>query len=100
MRVALRSLPDYYQIIAQPISLKEIKRKINNGDLSTVESTKEKIELMFANARQYNMPGSEIVQDVDTMEVSATSSFVSEHQCPRSCSYLCFLQSRLRRPRL
>lgn len=86
---APRRLPDYYQIIAQPISLKEIKRKVNNGELNTVESAKENFDLMFANARQYNMPGSEIVQDVDAMEVSATPllSFLSEHQCPRACAF-------------
>lgn len=44
---------------------------------------------MFANARQYNMEGSDILQDVDAMEVSA-AAFVSLHQSHRSCSYLRF----------
>ena len=87
--IAPRRFPDYFQIIAQPISLKEIKRKINNGDLNTVESAKEKIDLMFANARQYNMEGSEVLQDVDAMEVSA-AAFVSLYQSHHSCSYLRF----------
>lgn len=68
-------LPDYFQIIAEPISLKEIKRDINNGKINTVASAQEKMNLMFSNARTYNMDGSDILLDVDAMEVGAGLSF-------------------------
>ena len=41
-----RDLPDYFQLIAKPISLKEIKRDINNGKIDSVQSIKEKMDLM------------------------------------------------------
>lgn len=72
-----RSFPDYFQIIAQPISLKEIKSKINSGEVNTVAAAKEQLDLMFANARHYNIEGSEVWQDVAAMEVSVSLSSIS-----------------------
>ena len=76
VRCITLSFPDYFEIIAQPISLKEIKSKINNGEVNTVATAREQLDLMFANARQYNMEGSEVWEDVAAMEVSVSLLFV------------------------
>jgi hypothetical protein len=45
--------------------------------VNTVAAAKEQLDLMFANARHYNMEGSEVWQDVAAMEVSVSQSFTS-----------------------
>ncbi|KAJ1515797.1 hypothetical protein HMI56_000795 [Coelomomyces lativittatus] len=51
--------PDYYQIIKHPISLREIKVKLDKGGYPDLEALKEDLELMFNNCKKYNTPKSE-----------------------------------------
>ncbi|CCX34630.1 Similar to Chromatin structure-remodeling complex subunit snf21; acc. no. Q9UTN6 [Pyronema omphalodes CBS 100304] len=53
-----RMFPDYYQIIKQPISFNEIKKRIKNGDYTNLEGLRDDFKLMFNNARIYNEEGS------------------------------------------
>eukprot|EP01052_Picozoa_sp_SAG31_P040712 SAG31_NODE_5966_length_2234_cov_6.011144_1_plen_107_part_00 len=76
--------PDYYEIINQPISLKEIERKIKHAEKRRQNSSKAcyaslddggldqlvaDLTLMFDNARTYNMPDSQVFNDADELEV-------------------------------
>ncbi|KAJ3353785.1 hypothetical protein GGF32_002852 [Allomyces javanicus] len=55
--------PDYYQIIAKPISLREIKAKIDKRQYPTLAALKADLDLMLANCKKYNVPGSDIYRD-------------------------------------
>lgn len=55
--------PDYYEIIQEPISLKEIRSRIERGKYETDEEFRSDLDLMFQNCRTYNMPGSEVYED-------------------------------------
>ncbi len=55
--------PDYYTIIKQPISLKEIKKKVNSKEYKTVDEFEQDIHLMVRNAQTYNEPESFVVAD-------------------------------------
>ncbi|XP_029006636.1 protein polybromo-1-like isoform X3 [Betta splendens] len=55
-----REYPDYYQQIKQPISLHQIRTKMKNGDYESVEQIEADLNLMFENAKRYNMPNSSI----------------------------------------
>ncbi|KNE57578.1 hypothetical protein AMAG_03270 [Allomyces macrogynus ATCC 38327] len=55
--------PDYYQIIAKPISLREIKVKIDKRQYPTLAALKADLDLMLANCKKYNVPGSDIYRD-------------------------------------
>ncbi|KAF5368467.1 hypothetical protein D9758_002216 [Tetrapyrgos nigripes] len=55
--------PDYYRIIAQPIALDDIKKKLQSGTYPTLEAVRQDFELCFTNAKTYNAKGSEIYQD-------------------------------------
>jgi ATP-dependent helicase STH1/SNF2 len=55
--------PDYYAMITTPISLTEIKRKIDTFDYHHLDSFIDDIQLMCNNARKYNMDTSIIYQD-------------------------------------
>lgn len=58
-----RDYPEYYQEIARPIALDTIKKNIKRRKYDTVESYLNDMNLMFANARQFNMEGSQIYND-------------------------------------
>lgn len=58
-----RDYPEYYQEIAKPIALDNIKKNIKRRKYDTVEAFLNDMNLMFANARQFNMEGSQIYND-------------------------------------
>ncbi|XP_076125032.1 polybromo 1, like isoform X1 [Alosa pseudoharengus] len=55
-----REYPDYYQQIKQPISLQQIREKMKNGEYEGVEQMDLDLNLMFENAKRYNVPNSNI----------------------------------------
>uniref|UniRef100_A0A7N6B074 Protein polybromo-1 n=1 Tax=Anabas testudineus TaxID=64144 RepID=A0A7N6B074_ANATE len=55
-----KEYPDYYQQIKQPIALNQIRAKMKNGEYETVEQIEADLNLMFENAKRYNMPNSSI----------------------------------------
>ncbi|KAM4582070.1 polybromo 1, like isoform 3-T3 [Fundulus diaphanus] len=55
-----REYPDYYQQIKQPVSLQQIRAKMKNGEYESVEQMDAELNLMFENAKRYNMPNSSI----------------------------------------
>lgn len=50
--------PEYYDVIRQPISLAEIKSKIDSKEYRTVYDMEEDLVLMIDNARTFNESGS------------------------------------------
>ncbi|KAG8911659.1 hypothetical protein FRC01_005596 [Tulasnella sp. 417] len=72
-----KSWPDYYGIIQHPISLKEIKTKLDNGDYPTTRAVKVDFDLMWNNAKQYNVPGSGIWIDADTLHKLVQREFTA-----------------------
>uniref|UniRef100_UPI0037E9B83E polybromo 1, like isoform X3 n=1 Tax=Semicossyphus pulcher TaxID=241346 RepID=UPI0037E9B83E len=55
-----REYPDYFQQIKQPIALQQIRAKMKNGEYESVEQMDTDLNLMFENAKRYNMPNSSI----------------------------------------
>ncbi|KAK2915136.1 protein polybromo-1-like isoform X2 [Channa argus] len=55
-----REYPDYYQQIKQPIALHQIRAKMKNGEYESVDQIEADLNLMFENAKRYNMPNSSI----------------------------------------
>lgn len=55
-----REYPDYYQQIKHPIALQQIRAKMKNGEYESVEQMEADLNLMFENAKRYNMPNSSI----------------------------------------
>jgi hypothetical protein len=52
--------PDYYQLIAKPIDLKQIAIKIQKADYATLDGLVEDLTTVANNAMQYNVPSSQI----------------------------------------
>jgi chromatin structure-remodeling complex subunit RSC1/2 len=55
-----RKYPDYYAVIKQPMALSNIQRKLTDGSYKDVNACMKDLELIWNNAKLYNMPGSEI----------------------------------------
>ncbi|XP_020911146.1 transcription activator BRG1 [Exaiptasia diaphana] len=58
-----KDLPDYYQIIKQPVDIKKIRERINSYRYRSLEDLEEDFILMCRNAQTYNMEGSIIYED-------------------------------------
>lgn len=58
-----RELPDYYQLIKKPVDLKKIKQGIAQHRYRNMTDIAEDFYLMFSNAREYNVEGSQIFND-------------------------------------
>ncbi|TSV54868.1 Protein polybromo-1 [Bagarius yarrelli] len=55
-----KDYPDYYQQISQPISLQQIRDKMKNNEYESVEQMDADLNLMFENAKRYNVANSHI----------------------------------------
>ncbi|XP_072522268.1 protein polybromo-1 isoform X2 [Salminus brasiliensis] len=55
-----KDYPDYYQQINQPVSLQQIRDKMKNNEYESVEQMDSDLNLMFENAKRYNVPNSHI----------------------------------------
>jgi len=62
-------------LIKQPIALDDVKKQMDLGEYSSLEAVKDDLELIFANAKQYNLTESEIFQD-------AKELLVRSQECP------------------
>lgn len=65
--------PDYYILIQHPIALNDIKGKIDRGVYKTLDDVRKDFELMFNNAKQYNMPESFVWKDAKDLLVRANA---------------------------
>jgi ATP-dependent helicase STH1/SNF2 len=61
--------PDYYQLIKQPICMKQIETKINKKQYQNLKQFRQDVGLLCANCRQYNEDGSVLYNDANIIEV-------------------------------
>lgn len=67
--------PDYYDLIKQPISIAQIKKRVNANQYKNVQAFREDWRLMFGNARIYNQEGSWVYLDAEEMEKVFDAAF-------------------------
>ncbi|KAJ7929450.1 hypothetical protein B0H13DRAFT_1488456, partial [Mycena leptocephala] len=61
--------PEYYDLIKQPISMKNIKSFSQKAThYETLAEYQEAWHRLFDNAREFNEQGSQIYQDADTLQ--------------------------------
>jgi hypothetical protein len=64
----VEELPAYYEIIGSPIDLRTVREKIDEGKYRRWDSFERDMMLVFANARQFNMEGSQVYEDAVALE--------------------------------
>ena len=60
--------PDYYKVIKEPIDLKMIACKIQEGEYNSLDELNSDFDLMVRNAQNFNEPGSQIYKDARSIQ--------------------------------
>eukprot|EP01043_Picozoa_sp_COSAG02_P030492 COSAG02_NODE_1947_length_10299_cov_21.930294_8_plen_1407_part_00 len=60
--------PDYYELIAEPVDLHTIGRQVDSGAFKNWRIFESKMMKVFANAKQYNLPDSQVYEDAEVMQ--------------------------------
>ncbi|BFZ58587.1 hypothetical protein PYCC9005_005651 [Savitreella phatthalungensis] len=71
-----KDLPDYYDIIKEPMALDMIETKRSENEYTSITPFLKDLGRIFWNARHYNMPGSLIVKDVKAIEDAVNKALV------------------------
>jgi E1A/CREB-binding protein len=60
-------LPDYFNIVKNPMDLGTVKKYLDSGRYHTLEDCAYDVRLTFQNAMSYNLPGSEVYPVAEEM---------------------------------
>ncbi|WFD05377.1 RSC chromatin remodeling complex ATPase component [Malassezia vespertilionis] len=78
LEIPKRSMyPDYHVLVAQPIAMRQIRRKLDTKAYHSLEQGKQDFDLMFNNARTYNQEGSLIWKDAEEMQRVVDSAYAN-----------------------
>lgn len=77
-----QALPDYYEVIAHPMALDNIKKKAKRKKYRDVDHLLNDINLMFENAKLYNEDGSPLFEAAVELQKFARELVVQEKEKP------------------
>lgn len=69
----VKRYPNYYEVIENPIDLRSIARKIQDGKYANLAEMERELLIMTKNACLFNEPGSQIYKDAKTLKKVITS---------------------------
>ena len=76
------AMPDYYQEIKNPIAMDLIKRKAKRKKYISVDQALKDLELMFDNAKSYNLESSQVYKDATHLQKQARDIAEQEKKKP------------------
>jgi len=62
--------PDYYEQIKAPLSLEQVRRKLQSRQYDSLEDVRNALETIWRNAKRYNLKTSEIYEKARVLHVS------------------------------
>ena len=74
--------PDYYPQTRNPIDLRTIRDRIERSRYASWQELGEDVQLLFANARAYNMEGSQVYEDAEELERMFRDAAAEQPQPP------------------
>lgn len=77
-------MPEYYQEVKNPIAMDIIKRKAKRKKYQSVDQTMKDVELMFENAKAYNVEESQVYKDAVDLQREARILAEQEKKKPDS----------------
>ncbi|XP_077995606.1 protein polybromo-1-like [Glandiceps talaboti] len=63
-----RAYPDYYEEINRPLAISKIRSRLKSGKYTSLDELEVDLNLVFSNAKQYNMPNSRLYKDADRLQ--------------------------------
>ena len=60
-------MPEYYEIIKNPMDLTTIKKLVNNKEIITLSDLFKYINIIWYNCMEYNSEGSDIYEAAETL---------------------------------
>ncbi len=78
------AMPDYYQEIKNPIAMDLIKRKAKRKKYQSVDACLKDLELMFENAKLFNLDDSQVYKDAVDLQKEARIIAEQEKKKPDS----------------
>jgi chromatin structure-remodeling complex subunit RSC1/2 len=78
------AMPEYYQEIKNPIAMDLIKRKAKRKKYQSVDQALKDLELMFENAKSYNLEDSQVYKDAVDLQAQARLLAEQEKKKPDS----------------
>lgn len=77
LALPLRSdYPDYYDLIKNPVSLEQVRRRLQSRSFESFEQVRNTLEALCRNAKRYNLKGSEIYEKARTMHQIILHAYV------------------------
>ncbi|CAG8493087.1 24860_t:CDS:10 [Dentiscutata erythropus] len=70
-----KKYPYYYEQIEHPIATNIIRQKLSHDEYKSAEQFKNDVYLMFANARTFNIEGSQVYADAEFMQAEFDIKF-------------------------
>lgn len=80
--VDVLQVPDYYEVIKNPIDLSSIEKKTKRNGYSSVQELKDDLRLMTDNCRTYNKPDTEFAKcanEVDAFVERRCTKLIEKH---------------------
>lgn len=75
--VKKEEVPDYFEIIRNPMDLQTVKDKVNNNEYKNKKSFEGDVLLIFENARTYNQKGTVFYKCADSLESFAKTQLAN-----------------------
>ena len=95
-------MPEYYKMIKEPIDLSKIEGRIIGNQYRENQAFQAAVEMMFANAREFNDPDSSVFADATKLRDFARRELyrVTQRGIPQgtewfACGPLCFANMNL-----
>lgn len=79
-----QAMPEYFQEIKNPMAYDVLKKKVKRKKYTILEEFVSDVNLMFNNAKQYNLDDSQIFKDADSLLVETQRLFNEEKARPDS----------------
>ncbi|CAG8982462.1 hypothetical protein HYALB_00009956 [Hymenoscyphus albidus] len=75
-------MPEYYQEIKHPIAMDTIKKRAKRKNYQSVDQVMKDLDLMFENAKSYNLEDSQVYKDAVDLQKEAKTIAEQEKQKP------------------
>lgn len=79
-----REIPHYYKVIERPTSISDVRGMVEKGKIGSWNDFAKEVRLIWANAKEYNEPGSEIYTMAEELETWFDEKLKAQGVAPKA----------------